>query len=108
MNSGNSKPVSNSNITPETIDHLARLSRISVSAEEREALSHEFSAILNYVATIAKATTNTDTEPRVGVVSNVARKDDVTIVPGTYTKVLVDAAPRHDGEYIKVKKIIAD
>lgn len=108
MNSDKSKPAPNSSITISTIDHLAGLSRISVPAEEKEALTHELSAILSYVATIAEATTNTDVEPKIGAVSNVVRNDDVTTVPGTYTKTLVDAAPRHEGEYIKVKKIIAD
>lgn len=95
-------------ITTETIDHLARLSRISVPDNEKQALVHEIGAIVSYVATIASATANTDVEPRPGAVKNILREDIATVETGTYTKVLVESAPRHQGDYVTVKKIIAD
>lgn len=100
--------MSDGKITSKTIDHLAQLSRITVPDSEKQALVEEIGAIVQYVATISSATANTAVEPRTGAVINVTREDVATIPAQKYTKTLVESAPRHEGDCITVKKIIAD
>ncbi len=111
-------------ISTKEIDYLANLGRIIVPEEEKEALAHELAAIVSYVDEISKVEIPVAKEGKEGeeskgagqgvlignrlVAKNVMRKDEVTTEPGAYTRKLVDSAPRHEGDFIVVKKIIAD
>lgn len=120
--------MSNHTISTKEIDHLATLGRIIVPEEEKEALAHELAAIVSYVDEISKVeiidqyasagvgdkavVNNENANKHVFgnrlVAKNAMRDDEVTTKPGTYTRKLVDGAPRHEGDFIVVKKIIAD
>ena len=113
--------MSNHTISTKEIDHLATLGRIIVPEEEKEALAHELAAIVSYVDEISKVEIPESKKSKgengqngpglIGnrlVAKNAMRDDEVTTKPGTYTRKLVDGAPRHEGDFIVVKKIIAD
>jgi aspartyl-tRNA(Asn)/glutamyl-tRNA(Gln) amidotransferase subunit C len=84
---------------------LAELSRITVPDDELEALGGELSAILNFVdeinsVDVAVAAT-VESEHR-----NIARHDDVSVLESAYD--LVEAAPRHQDNFVKVPKVIGE
>ena len=67
----------------------------------------EFDSILEYVATIQKVSASaTERTPSIVAQRNVMREDANPHETGLYTEALVGAAPRREGEYIKVKKIL--
>ena len=94
-------------ITLKEIEKLALLSRVSLSPEEKEKMQGEFDAILEYVATIQKASTSaTERTPSIIAQKNVMREDASPHETGLHTEALVGAAPEREGDYIKVKKIL--
>src|SRR4051812_2489392 len=87
---------------------LAKLSRVKISDEEAESLSHEFEAILNYVGevkaiSIAKGVKK---NPKDFPVHTVMREDIDAHEGGIYTEKILQEAPSREGDYIKVKKIL--
>ena len=94
-------------VTIEEIEKLAALSRLALSQEEKERMRSEFDSILGYVATIQKVSASTTERSRSIVAAvNVMREDKDPHESGIYTEALVGAAPRREGNYIKVKKIL--
>ncbi len=92
----------------EDIEHLAKLSRIAVTEEEAQALASDISSILGYVSEIENATADTKGEKKVGALYNVMREDGEPHEASLYTEDLLNNAPVRQGQYIKVKKILAD
>ena len=93
-------------ITQKDILHLADLSRITIAPEETERLQQEINDIVSYVSTIQSLTSDVDTK-QLGVRYNVARPDEVTNEPGSYTKDLLAAAPDTDEQgYVRVQQIL--
>jgi aspartyl-tRNA(Asn)/glutamyl-tRNA(Gln) amidotransferase subunit C len=93
-------------MTVEEIKHLGTLSRLSLTDGEAAAFSQEIDAILAYVSTVS-AIAGDDALPKVvGPVHNVFRADTVTTEPGSYTEVLLSAAPKRTGQFVEVMKII--
>lgn len=94
-------------ITAEEIEKLATLSRLALSKEEKEKMRKEFDSILEYLATISKVVATVGEHPRsIAAIVNVMREDTEPHESGIYTEALVGAAPRREGDYIKVKKIL--
>lgn len=94
-------------ITIEDIEKLAALSRISLTEEEKEKMRGEFDSILEYVAALNKISGNTVKGARSLVAqTNVMREDAAPHESGLYTEALLSAAPRREGNYIRVKKIL--
>ncbi len=94
-------------ITTEEIEKLAMLARLALSKEETERMRKEFDSILGYVASIQKVAANVGEHSRSIVATvNVMREDRNPHESGIYTEALVGAAPRREGDYIKVKKIL--
>ena len=86
---------------------LAKLARVKISDTEAESLSHEFDAILQYVGEVKSISThNPQPTPNNFPIRNVMREDVVGHEPGTYTEILLAAAPTREGDYVKVKKIL--
>lgn len=85
---------------------LARLSRIEISDEEAEGLTHEFEAILNYVSEVKGATDNRQSTTGGYPTRNVMREDNNPHEAGIYTEDLVSQAPARENNFIKVKKIL--
>lgn len=94
-------------ITIEEIENLAALSRIALTDEEKERMQSEFDAILGYVASISKVSATFEKSTRSIVATvNVMREDVSPHESGIYTSALIGAAPRREGNYIRVKKIL--
>ena len=86
---------------------LAELSRIRLSPEEAEKLSHEFEGILKYVGEVkGAAAASGGRAPSDFPVRNVMREDGEGHEPGVYTEKLLAASPEREGNYFKVKKIL--
>lgn len=94
-------------ITPEEIQKLAHLSRIKLTEEDTKALVKEFDSILGYVDQLKKVEVKMDAEGRVGAVKNVMRPDVAEDSTPAERDALLSEAPHREGDFIAVKKIIA-
>jgi aspartyl-tRNA(Asn)/glutamyl-tRNA(Gln) amidotransferase subunit C len=94
-------------ITPEELEHLAKLARIDLTGGDKKSLVKEFDSILGYIDQLKKADVRMDAEGRVGAVRNVMRSDEVASVSAADRESLLNEAPDREGDFIAVKKIIA-
>lgn len=94
-------------ITPKELENLAKLARIKLTEEDKESLVKEFDSILGYVDQLKKVKVSLDAEGRVGAVKNVMRPDVAVPVSDEDRGRLLDEAPDREGDFIAVKKIIA-
>ena len=94
-------------ITIKEIEKLANLARIKIDETEKEGLTKEIDSILVYIDQIKKATVNTDQSSSVGVVHNVFREDMSETISNEDRERILNEAPDREGEFIAVKKIIA-
>ena len=93
-------------LTRQDIEKLATLSRLKLSEDEIARFQGEMSSILSYVDKLQAVTGSGDSGPVMSVNRNVLREDSNPNEGGAYTRKLVDLAPRHEGDYVKVKKIL--
>jgi len=94
-------------ISFDEVKKLAELSRIELSGDELEKMRGEIDAILSYVEVIQ----NVDLPEGVAAsahlpLENVMREDGEPHAPGAYTEVMLSQAPKRDGRFLKVKKIL--
>jgi aspartyl-tRNA(Asn)/glutamyl-tRNA(Gln) amidotransferase subunit C len=94
-------------ITVKEIEKLANLARIKLEEGEKDALTKEIDSILTYVDQIKKATVDIDFTPTAGVVHNVFREDFTVITSSSDREGILNEAPDREGDFIAVKKIIA-
>ncbi len=87
---------------------LGGLARIELTDTEAESFALEITSILGYVSEITDITGDAAPEKKVGALYNVMREDGEPHAPGIYTEDLLNAAPEREGQYVKVKKILAD
>ncbi len=87
------------------IKKLARLARLSATDDELEAAAKGMDPILEYVAQVQKVAGMVG-EKNIPDLINRGKDDVVTIETGTYTNVVLAEAPAHEGNYVKVKKIL--
>jgi aspartyl-tRNA(Asn)/glutamyl-tRNA(Gln) amidotransferase subunit C len=94
-------------LSKEEVEHVAKLARLAVSEEEKEAFSRQLSEILTYVGKLNELDTS-KVEPTSHVLdlSNVLR-DDVVRKSLTPAEVLANA-PDHDNDHFRVPKIIEE
>ncbi len=87
---------------------LAKLARIEIKSDEAESLSHEFEAILDYVGEIKKVGKLNESSKlnKEFTIKNIMREDGEGHKSGIYTEKILEQAPRREGSYIKVKKIL--
>lgn len=98
-------------ITTENIQKLAELARIKIAPREQETLRSEIESILGYVDQIKKATKDSGglsqaISVSAGVLRNVMREDGEPHMPSEFTEKILSTAPRREGDYLKVKKIL--
>ena len=86
------------------IEKFANLSRITLSADEKHGLQSDFEAIIGYISEIENVKTQTPT--RTPFLHNVMREDGEPHQTGAYSEALLAEAPRREGNYIAVKKIL--
>lgn len=89
----------------EDIEHLALLSRIALTDEEKDALAGSITDILGFVSEVSDIAAS-EKPKEVGAVYNVMREDVETHEPGEYTERILNVAPLRKGQYIEVKKIL--
>ena len=93
-------------ITEKDVEKLATLSRIKLSADEAERMKMDMGSILAYVDELKKAPTTESKEPTMSFSKNILREDVVSHEPGSYTESILNSAPRRDGKFVAVKKIL--
>ncbi len=89
------------------IEKLAQLARIKLEEDEKKSLTKEIDSILTYVDQIKKATVDMDYTPVAGAVHNVMREDIAISTSEEDQGRLLKEAPQREGDFIAVKKIIA-
>ncbi len=94
-------------ITTTELEKLATLARIKLTDEDKQSLVKEFDSILNYVDQLKKVEVNMDTEGRIGSVKNVMRPDTIVSTSPEDRERLLSEAPDREGDFVAVKKIIA-
>jgi aspartyl-tRNA(Asn)/glutamyl-tRNA(Gln) amidotransferase subunit C len=88
-----------------TVDHVAALSRLTLTDDERALMRSQLSAILEYINVIAEADTNAvPATASVLPLENVTRPDEAH--PWTATAALVERAPAHEESYIRVRAVL--
>lgn len=91
----------------EGIKKLAELSRLELTEEEIAEYAGEFSDILEYVDSLKSAVDSNDELILENSSNrNVIREDENPHESGTNTEKLVESAPDHQDNYIKVKKVL--
>ncbi|MBP6858332.1 MAG: Asp-tRNA(Asn)/Glu-tRNA(Gln) amidotransferase subunit GatC [Candidatus Pacebacteria bacterium] len=94
-------------ITIPELEKLATLARIKLTDADKESLAKEFDSILGYVDQLKKLDISLDAEGRVGAVKNVMRSDESRDTTIEDRECLLTEAPDREGDFIAVKKIIA-
>lgn len=90
--------------TEQDLDNLSKLSRISISEEEKPKMLLDIQSILGYVSEI-------NSVEGVSIRGeeeffNVVREDVVTNESGSLSKGLLAEAPEVVGDYVKVKQVL--
>lgn len=89
------------------IEKLAELSRLALSEEEKERMRGEFDSILEYIAAIQEISASAmERIPSIVARINVMREDVNPHESGIHTEMLLASAPKREGDYIRVKKIL--
>lgn len=91
-------------VTKDEIKNLATLSRIEITEEEVEKMTLEVDSILGYVGQITQI--SGDEKRVIPKWRNVLREDEVLNKPREYTEKILNNAPKREGDYLKVKKIL--
>lgn len=93
-------------ITPKDIDHLALLSRLGLSEEEKEKLAPDLARILDYVGELQKVNTK-EVLPLSGGTDllNIFREDKAS-PPEVSPEELLKEAPPREGHHVKVPRIL--
>jgi len=94
-------------ITVTELEHLATLARIELTDADKQSLLTEFDGILGYIDQLKKVQVSMDAAGRVGAVRNVTRPDVAVPVSAEDRERLLAEAPDREGDFIAVKKIIA-
>lgn len=92
-------------IDSKTIDNLARLARLSIPEEEKEALVKDINNMVNFIDVIQKVSLPNQGETKFEQ-KNVARRDDVAPLESAYD--LVEVAPLHKDGFVQVPKVIGE
>ncbi len=93
-------------ISIQEIEKLAELSRIALTTEEKEEFRRNMDSILGYVEQVNKVSGSLAGGKKAGLLRNVMRDDSNPHESGIYTEILVSAAPKREGNYVKTKKIL--
>jgi aspartyl-tRNA(Asn)/glutamyl-tRNA(Gln) amidotransferase subunit C len=92
-------------ISKKDIENLANLARIRLSEGEKESLAKDVDSILVYVDQI-KAAPIGEFKSGAGAVKNVMRDDVVINTSAEDRERILNDAPKREGDYVVVKKIL--
>jgi len=93
-------------ISVEHIKELAELSRINLSDQQIQSYQKDLAGILEYIDTIKSVPITINESETRETLRNVMRDDEISYTPGEFSKVLLEAAPDTEGDFVKVKKIL--
>ena len=86
------------------MEHIAKLARLRVTAEEKEKYAGQLSGILEYVEKLSAVdTANVEPTSQVTGLTNVSREDEV--IESGISEELVACAPQHQDGYVVIPKI---
>lgn len=89
------------------IDSIAKLARISLNSEEKPKLAADLEKILGHINELSKLDTkNVEPTSHVLPIENVFREDAVK--PSKVRDEVLDHAPKREGNFFKVPKIIGE
>ncbi len=91
-------------ITMQEIEHLARLSKLALSDEEKERLTGEMQSILSFADKLSALDTVADPTMFAGEGQNVFREDEIQ--PSLSTAEILQNAPEQDMECFVVPKTV--
>lgn len=93
------------NITEETIDHIAHLSRLRFEGEAKTAIRADLNNIIGFMGKLAEMDTE-NVEPLVFMSDEVnVLRDDVAEVTLTQAEALKNA-PKKDSDYFRIPKVL--
>src|SRR5690606_6618011 len=92
-------------IKKEDIEHLANLSRLSLTESEKTSFSRDLDSILNYVSELTELSADAPVSPR-HLNDNEMRADENPHAKGLNTEDLIESADKKEKGYIKVRKVI--
>ncbi|MCA9632934.1 MAG: Asp-tRNA(Asn)/Glu-tRNA(Gln) amidotransferase subunit GatC [Myxococcales bacterium] len=86
-------------ITIEEVEHVARLARLELKADETEALAADLSKILDYVAALAELDTQGASPLSHLAVTQLPQRADVVVAPLERATALEEAPRASDGAF---------
>jgi aspartyl/glutamyl-tRNA(Asn/Gln) amidotransferase C subunit len=92
--------------TPEDVARLAALARINIPEADLPAIAAEFDSILAYIGQLDELSLDQDNKTGAAV-ANAFRIDGTPHEKGAWTEAIVAQFPRHEGDALSVKQIIA-
>ena len=91
-------------VTVETVDHVARLARLSLTPEERRTFARQLDEVLAYAESIQALDTGA-VEPMSHAVTSEAMRDDAP-APELSREQALEPAPDTDGGLFRVPRVI--
>lgn len=92
-------------LSPEALEHLCHLAKLSPDESSKERLARQCSDILNYMDTLAEVNTDNVQALYSPVMHENMLREDVAKVRQTPEKILANA-PKTDGQYFIVPRIV--
>ncbi len=94
-------------ISKNEVKHIAKLARLGLKEAEIKKFQKELSSILDYIEKLKKvdvSKTEPTSHPR--LIRNIMRKDQPRDEKAEVRKRLIEAAPRQEKGYVKVKSVL--
>lgn len=88
------------------IEKLAKLARIDLTEEQKQAYLKEIGAILGYVDQIKDVVSKNGDERKIPDLRNVSRPDTISDPDTDESDGIIKEFPRSEKNYLKVKKIL--
>lgn len=94
-------------LSKEQVEHIAGLSRLELTEEEKEKYGSQLSAVLGYIDQLQEVATD-DVQPTAQVTGlvNVFREDEAKDWPQDEIDAAIKDAPDSDGKNIRVKRVL--
>lgn len=95
-------------LTPEQVDHIAKLARLSITDEERVTFTRQLSSIIDYVGSLSEVPTeNVEPMNHVADVHNVFGTDEVVASTDATREALKALFPEREQDLLKVKAVFS-
>ncbi len=94
-------------ITREQVEHVARLARLELTADERARMTAQLDAILGYMDAL-NALDTSDVEPTTTVIPMASVMRDDAVRPSLDREDVLANAPDREGPFFRVPRIIED